>query len=82
MTGIVGEVQVLLRQHYGLTSEQTLPDQKLVDLGIDSLTAIEFMFALEDRFNISLAEARRDLVTVADVATLVEETLRQAPAPS
>jgi acyl carrier protein len=66
------EVQQLLREQYSLSDEQLRPDQKLADLGIDSLSTIEFMFILEDKFGISLAEHRGQLDTVEDIAKLVE----------
>jgi acyl carrier protein len=54
-----------------------MPEQALVDLGIDSLTTIEFMFILEDAFSIRLSEERGDLSTVSDIATLVDNVLQR-----
>ena len=57
--------------------ERLAPDQSLADLGIDSLTTIEFMFKLEDKFSIRLSEERGNLATVNDIAVLVDTVLRR-----
>ena len=57
--------------------ERLAPDQSLADLGIDSLTTIEFMFKLEDKFSIRLSEERGNLTTVNDIAVLVDAVLRR-----
>jgi acyl carrier protein len=75
MNAILLDVQQLLRDQFSLTEEQVRPGQKLVDLGIDSLSTIEFMFVLEDKFGISLAESRTKIETVDDVAALVLEAM-------
>jgi acyl carrier protein len=72
---ILPRVQHLLRDHFDLATEKLLPDQCLTDLGIDSLAAIEFLFKLEDDFDISLADERGDFRTVADIASIVEKAL-------
>jgi len=48
---------------------------KILASGIDSLTAIEFMFRLEDAFGVSLSDERAELRTVADIAAIVGEAL-------
>ena len=57
--------------------ERLAPDQSLADLGIDSLTTIEFMFKLEDKFSIRLSEERGNLTTVNDIAVLVDAVLQR-----
>jgi acyl carrier protein len=64
-------IQSMLAKEYGFPIERLGPDQCLADLGIDSLTTIEFMFKLEDEFSISLSEERGTLTTVGDIANLV-----------
>ncbi len=68
----LSKIQSMLAGEYGLPPEKLGPDQSLADLGIDSLTTIEFMFKLEDEFAISLAEERGALDTVGDIALLVD----------
>jgi acyl carrier protein len=68
----LSKIQSMLAKDYGLPMERLGPEQALADLGIDSLTTIEFMFKLEDEFSISLSEERGTLNTVQDIATLVD----------
>ena len=67
----------MLSKEYDLPMERLGPDQSLADLGIDSLTTIEFMFKLEDKFSIRLSEERGNLTTVNDIAELVDAVLRR-----
>ena len=71
-TDTLTKIQSMLAKEYGLPLEKLGPEQSLVELGIDSLTTIEFMFKLEDEFFISLSEERGDLNTVRDIALLVD----------
>lgn len=75
-------VQELLQAHFSLTSEQVHPDTPLVDLGIDSLAAIEFMFELESQFKVTLSDERTELVTVADIVAVVEHAFSSAGKPA
>jgi acyl carrier protein len=68
----LSKIQSMLAKEYGLPMERLGPEQALADLGIDSLTTIEFMFKLEDEFSISLSEERGTLSTVRDIAVLVD----------
>ena len=73
----LSKIQAMLSKEYDLPMERLAPDQSLADLGIDSLTTIEFMFKLEDKFSIRLSEERGNLATVNDIAVLVDAVLRR-----
>lgn len=73
----LSQIQSMLAKEYDLPLERLGPDQSLADLGIDSLTTIEFMFKLEDTFSIRLSEERGDLATVNDIAVLVDAVLKR-----
>jgi acyl carrier protein len=75
-------VQELLQAHFSLAPDQVRPDTPLVDLGIDSLAAIEFMFELENQFQVSLSDERTELVTVADIVAVVEHAFSSAAKPA
>ena len=75
MNPVLHSIQSLLQEQFTLTAEQVHSDQCLADLGIDSLSAIEFLFKLEDEFQISLSDERGDFRTVADIAGIVEQAL-------
>ena len=72
----------MLAKEYNFSIEQLGPDQALADLGIDSLTTIEFMFKLEDEFSISLSEERGTLNTVRDIANFVDAVRRKKTGPT
>lgn len=71
----VHKMRELFQQQFSLSADQIGPEQCLADLGIDSLSAIEFMFLLEDKFDICLAEERGEFRTVADMENMVLRAL-------
>jgi acyl carrier protein len=76
------QVQALLQTHFSLTAEQVQPETPLVDLGIDSLAAIEFMFQLENEFKVSLSDERTELVTVSDIVAVVRHAFSSDAIPA
>ena len=48
----------------------------LADLGADSLTVIELIFDLEEKFDIQIGDERPTLVVVQDIADHVDRYLR------
>jgi len=79
--GTLSKIQSMLAKEYGIPLERLDPEQPLADLGIDSLTTIEFMFKLEDEFSISLSEERGTLSTVRDIADLVDAVRHKTAGP-
>ena len=75
-------LQDILVQEYRLTHEQVGPEAVLSTLGLDSLSVLELMFKIEDRFFLKIAEnTPTDLVTVGDVVLYIDGLLAsQAPA--
>ena len=73
----LSKIQSMLAAEYDIPLEKLGPEQALTELGIDSLTTIEFMFKLEDEFSISLAEERGALSTVRDIAVMVDEVRKK-----
>ena len=51
------------------------PESTLESLDIDSLSTIEFMFLVEEKFNIELPEERVKLQTVNDIATELDKVI-------
>jgi len=55
------------------------PESALDQLGLDSLALMEFVFAVEDRFDVRIPEDRLDPrqagVTLAQLATLIDEAV-------
>ena len=68
-------VQEMLAEEFELKPEQLLPEAKLIDLGIDSLATIEFLFKLKDRFKLNLNDDPTPVESIADIAAEVDRLL-------
>ncbi len=75
-------IQHMLVEQFELNSEEITPDAQLETLGLDSLSIIEFMFNLEDKFHIKLPDERVEIKTVRDIAGIVERLLAEQRAVS
>lgn len=78
---ILSEIQTMLSTAFELPMERLRPEQSLEELGIDSLAAIEFIFEIEDRFSITVAERPR-VATVNDIAVLVDAAMGRQAEPA
>ena len=70
-------IEILARE-LGVPEAQLTHDASLeADLGADSLTLVQLIMALEDRFNLTIPDERSEGVkTVGDVFELLAELLR------
>ena len=75
------QVKELLIKEFQLDPAGITPSTQLTELGVDSLAALEFVFALEDYFQITL-DAETDLRggAVQDVVDAVDLALTRSPA--
>ena len=69
-------------EQFELKEEDLTPDAQLEALGLDSLSVIEFMFNLEDKFHIKLPDERVEIKTVQDIAGIVERMVAEQKAAS
>ena len=53
------------------------PNRPLDELNVDSLTVLEVMFDIEEKFNIKMPEERVPIRTVQDIADLVDRLVAQ-----
>ncbi len=67
----------MLVEEFGLTQEQVQPESKLEELGVDSLATVEFMFMLEDKFDLKMTGEPVPLKTVGDIAREVDTLVVQ-----
>ncbi len=76
------KIQSMLEKQFGFTPEQLAPEQVLADLGVESLSMVEFMFDLENEFSIDLSGSNNLGVprTVAELVALVEAALAEKAA--
>jgi acyl carrier protein len=70
-------IQQLLVEEFGLTADQVKPEALLEELGIDSLSTIEFMFLIEEKFKLTMPGEPVSIKTVADIAQQVDGLIAQ-----
>ena len=78
-------IREILQANFELAPDALQPEAKLSDLAIDSLAVIEVLFAVEDRFRITVppspAGAQGQLLTVGDLVAYIDKLIaEQQPA--
>ena len=69
-------LQDILVRDYTLTREAVVPEAVLSSLGMDSLSVLELMFKIEDRFHLKITgDTPTDLITVSDVVIYIDGLL-------
>jgi acyl carrier protein len=75
MTTLDTLVDILVRD-YCLDRAKIVPEATLADVGLDSLSLLELMFKIEDRYGVKIQEdTPTNLVTVSDVVRYIDELL-------
>ena len=76
-------VSSVLVDKFHVESEKVRPEATLEQLGLDSLALMEFVFAVEDRFDVRIPEDRLDPrqagVTLEHLAALLDEAVATRP---
>jgi len=70
-------IQRMMAEQFELEEDKLTPDAELEALGLDSLSVIEFMFNIEDEFNIKLPDERVELKTIQDIASVVDRLIAE-----
>jgi acyl carrier protein len=71
----------IVRQEKDLPDDKLTPETELAEAGIDSLDALTILFAIEERFHISVPDSRaRAMKTFGDMIAIVEELTAPAGA--
>ena len=70
-------IQQLLAAAAEVPVERLDPNRPLQELDIDSLTVLEVIFDIEDKFEIKMPEERVPIRTVRDIADLVDRLVAQ-----
>jgi acyl carrier protein len=69
-------LQDILVRDYRVPRDQTSPESELSTMGLDSLSILELMFKIEDRFHVKIMDdTPTDLVTVNDVVRFIDGLL-------
>ena len=72
-------VEILVRD-YGVARQQVTSEATLATLGLDSLSLLELMFKIEDRYGVKIGEdTPTDLVTVNDVVRYIDVLITRKP---
>jgi acyl carrier protein len=67
------DLQDLIQEKYGIEPSALDPNASIRGAGLDSLALVEFLFAVEDRFGISLPDQNTELDTLAELAVIVDK---------
>jgi acyl carrier protein len=66
-----------------IPAEKISPDSTFEELGLDSLDSVNILFALEEKFNVSIPdEAAREIRSVRQVIDGIAALLPEAGSPS
>ena len=72
-------IAAILAESFKVDTAAISPDSTLESLGLDSLALMEFVFAVEDRFDVRIPEERLDPrqagVTLGQLARLIDEAV-------
>lgn len=78
-TDIYSTLSTLLEQKFGCDPSLLSPDALLENLGLDSLSLMDFVFAAEDAFNLRIPEElldpRQGGISVQHICTVIEGLL-------
>jgi acyl carrier protein len=74
-------LQDLIFKLYGSETAALDPHASMRERGFDSLTLVEFVFAIEDHFSISIADDETNSIdTLAGLAAVVDDKIRMTQA--
>ena len=77
-------ISSVLIDKFKVEPARILPETTLEQIGLDSLALMEFVFAVEDRFDVRIPEDKLDPrqagVTLSHVAELLDEAMDAKPA--
>ena len=70
-------VREMMVDQFKLESAQITPDATLESLKIDSLSAVEFMFLLEEKFEVDTPAEATQLRTIQDVVNEIDRMVTE-----
>lgn len=68
---ILRRVKELFVENFEINAEGLGPDTPINSLGLDSLDKIEFMFELENEFNIRIPDREVKILTIQDMVDVI-----------
>ena len=76
----LSELQAMIQDKYDLDASAIDPHESLREKGLDSLTIVEFVFDVEDRFKISLPDQNESIETLHGLAEAVDKAVAEQAA--
>jgi acyl carrier protein len=67
----------LFAETFGITEDKLLPAATLESLGLDSLAVIEFLFQIEDQFQIQIPDQANPPRTLDEMIQLIDPLMPQ-----
>jgi acyl carrier protein len=77
MTTILEKIQTQAKQRLDIDLNRLPLDTRLDSLGVDSLELIEFLFVLENEFQILLPDDRKTMQTIGELVDHIEAAIAQ-----
>ena len=68
----IEELKQLISESFGIDPDTLTPEGLLSDHGLDSLALGELLFSIEDHFDLTLPDARSDIKSLQELATLID----------
>ncbi len=73
------ELQTLIKEKFDIDPATIDPNASMRDKGFDSLALVEFLFAIEDHFHISMRDEDSNIDTLAELAAVVDKLRAEQP---
>ena len=67
------ELQDLVHEKFDIDAAALDPNASMREKGFDSLALVEFLFAIEDRFGISMSDEDSNIDTLAQLSVMVDK---------
>jgi acyl carrier protein len=67
------DLQDLIQEKFDIDPSTLDPHASMREKGFDSLALVEFLFAIEDKFGVSLSDEDSNVDTLAELALLVDK---------
>ncbi len=69
----LNELQRLIHDKFGIDPATLDPNASMREKGIDSLALVEYLFAIEDHFSISMSDEHSNIDTLSELAVVVDK---------
>jgi len=74
------ELKQLIHTTFGVDPAELKPELPLANYGLDSLSLVELIFAIEEHFDVDVPDSRQDIGNLAALAELIDQLRMQKAA--